>query len=154
MTIVILGGGIRREGILPAKVKETLKKACEISKKYKNPTFLVCGKYSFLYPKDKLPKTTESKAMKEYLASYCKIPKSKIYIENKSKDTIGNAYYAKKNFFMPRGIKKAVLIARDYHLPKIKYIFKKVFGKEYKFKYIKVPTSFKNKKNTWKNERR
>ena len=145
MTIVILGGGISKEGKLPKRTKIVLNKACEISKKYKDPTFLVCGRYSFLYPKDKLPKTTESRAMKEYLSQFG-VPKRKIYIENKSKDTIGNAYYAKKLYFLPRKERKGVIVTSEFRLERVKFIFKKIFGKNYQLKFVTVPSSSRNKK--------
>ena len=52
MTIVVLGGGIARDGNLPKHVKERVEKAWQIFKKQKVVSVLVCGRYSFLYPPD------------------------------------------------------------------------------------------------------
>lgn len=139
MTIVVLGGGIDRHGRLPRHVIARLAKAVEIFKKEKDAKILTCGKYSFLYSKDEIPKKTESQAAKEYLIAHG-IPKTKIYMENKSKDTIGNAYYAKKFYFIPRKEKEAFIVTSDYHLERAKFIFKKIFGKGYKLKFIATPS--------------
>lgn len=135
MTIVILGGGITKDGNLPKHVKERLEKALQIFRKQKQAKVLVCGRYSFLYPKNQLPKKTEARAMRDYLINIG-IPKKDIYLENKSKDTIGNVYYAKKLYFIPRKEKDAVIITSEFHLERVKFIFRKIFGNGYQFKFI------------------
>ncbi len=148
MTIVILGGGINKNGNLPQYVKKRLDKATEIFKKDKNAKILVSGRYSFLYPKSLLPPITEAQAMKNYLIKKG-ILKKNIFLENKSKDTISNAYYAKKIYFIPKKEKEAKIITSEFHLPRVKYIFKKVFGKDYNFRYIAISSNL-NKKSAEK----
>lgn len=145
MTIVILGGGITKEGKLPENAKKKLRKAWQIFKKQKKAKILVCGKYSFLYPKNKIPKITEAEAMRDYLLKLG-VPRQSIYLEKKSKDTIGNAYYAKKLFFIPKKEKKAIVVTSDFHLERVKFIFKKIFGKNYQLKFVTVPSPSRNKK--------
>jgi len=144
MTIVILGGGIDKNGNLPQYVKKRLDKAIEIFKKNKNAKILVSGKYSFLYPKNLIPPVTEAQAMKDYLIKKG-ILKKNIFLENKSKDTISNAYYAKKIYFIPKKEKRAKIITSEFHLPRVRYIFKKVFGRDYKFQYIPISSNLNNK---------
>lgn len=147
MTIVILGGGITKNGILPDFVKIRLKKAKEIFNKNKNAKILFCGRYSFLYSKDNRPIKTEAEAAREYLLGLG-IARRKIYIENKSKDTIGNAYYAKKFYFIPRNEKGAIIITSDFHARRAKFIFQKVFGNDYRFKFIATPSFLGKKERT------
>ena len=104
MTIVVLGGGISPDGNLPVHSIARLRRAIQEFKKREGENILVCGRYSFLYPKNALPKKTEAQASKEYLVKNG-IPWRKVYMENTSKDTIGNAYYAKKQFFIPKKTK-------------------------------------------------
>lgn len=144
MTIVVLGGGIDKKGHLPQHVKERLKRAAEIFKKTKKAKILLCGKYSFLYPKDSLPPRTEAEAMRDYLLKLG-IPEKVIFLEKKSKDSISNAYYAKKLYFLPRQEKQAKVITSEYHLPRTKYIFQKIFGNSYKFQYIPTSSSLPKK---------
>jgi uncharacterized SAM-binding protein YcdF (DUF218 family) len=152
MTIVILGGGIDKNGNLPQYVKKRLDKAIEIFKKNKNSNILVSGKYSFLYPKNLIPPITEAQAMRNYLIKKG-ILKKNIFLENKSKDTISNAYYSKKIYFIPKKEKKAKIITSEFHLPRVKYIFKKVFGKDYKFQYVPIHSNL-NKKSVEKVQQR
>lgn len=142
MTIIVLGGGITKNGILPEFVKIRLKKAKDVLDLHNNAKILFCGKYSFLYSKENRPVKTEAEAAREYLISIG-VPRKKIYIENKSKDTIGNAYYAKKLFFMPRKEKEAIIITSDFHIRRSKFIFEKIFGKGYRLKFISTPSFLK-----------
>ena len=99
-----------------------------------------------------LPPITEAQAMKDYLIKKG-ILKKNIFLENKSKDTISNAYYSKKIYFIPKKEKEAKIITSEFHLPRVKYIFKKVFGKDYKFQYIAISSNL-NKKSAGKVQQR
>lgn len=147
MTIVVLGGGIAKNGILPDFVKTRLEKAKEIFIKNASAKILFCGRYSFLYSKNNRPTKTEAQAGKEYLLKIG-IPGKNIYLENKSKDTIGNAYYAKKLYFIPRQEKEAIIITSDFHLERSRFIFKKIFGSGYNFKFIATPSNLKSENKT------
>jgi uncharacterized SAM-binding protein YcdF (DUF218 family) len=144
MTIVVLGGGIDYKGNLPSHVKERLKKAADIYREHPQAKILLCGKYSFLHPKNKVPPKTEARAMKEYLLKLS-IPSDIIFLEQKSKDTISNAYYAKKLYFLPRKEKEAYIITSEFHIPRTKYIFQKVFGDKYKFRYVPVSSDLRGR---------
>ncbi len=153
MTIISLGGGINFKGEIPSQVKKRLQKAKELFNESKQKSdILLCGKYSLLYPKDKLPPITEAMAMKKHLLKLG-VPEEKIHLEEKSQDTISNAYYAKKEYFLPYKKKKATVITSKYHLPRVKYIFKMVFGPDYKISFISTPSSFKEEETKKMEER-
>lgn len=138
MLIVILGGGISLSGKLPQHVYQRLDKAIEIYQKSKTAKIVVSGRYSFLFNQlKKYPPTTEAEKMAQYLLKK-DIPKNKILLEKKSKDTLGNAYYLKKDIFLSHQEKEAIIITSYFHLKRVKYIFNKVFGPSYKFQYIGV----------------
>lgn len=138
MFIIILGGGIDLKGNLPDHVFQRLDKAIELYQKNPSAKIIVSGRYSFLYNQLKqYPPITEAERMAQYLIKKG-IPKEKIFLERKSKDTIGNAYYLKKNFFLPKKIFSALIITSFFHLPRVKYIFKKIFGPSYNLQFIGV----------------
>lgn len=141
MTIVVLGGGIENNK-LPEQVKKRLNEAIKISKERGVDRFLVCGKYSFLFDKSEAPEITEAELMKRYLIKQG-IDKGNIYLENKSMDTISNAYFAKTEHFLPEGETEGLVITSEYHIPRVKYIFEKIFGKGFdlEFKGIKTGAS-------------
>jgi uncharacterized SAM-binding protein YcdF (DUF218 family) len=151
MTIVILGGGITDRGDLPSQVEKRLNKAIKVSKERGIDRFLVSGRYSFLFDEKEAPSTTEAKLMKEYLVRKG-IDKENIFLEEKSMDTISNAYYTKTEYFLPEGEKEAVVISSNYHIPRVKYIFKKVFGKEYNLEFTGIKTD--NSKKLIKRQKR
>ncbi|PJA53864.1 hypothetical protein CO166_00350 [Candidatus Roizmanbacteria bacterium CG_4_9_14_3_um_filter_36_11] len=139
MFIVILGGGIDLNGNLPNHVYQRLDKAVQLyfdGIQKENIFIITSGKYSFLYDQLKrYPPITEAEKMAQYLLIKG-IPKDKLLLEKKSKDSIGNAYYLKKDFFIPLKVDKAIIITSHFHLERIKYIFNKVFGKNYQFEFI------------------
>ena len=96
-----------------------------------------------LYKKDLLSRIivsgcNESSWMKKYLMQKG-INSKNIFKEKKSRDTFGNAFFSKKIIRTLRG-RSLVIITSDYHLNRTKLIFKKIFGKNYKIKYIKSKT--------------
>lgn len=146
MAIIVLGGGIEGKDKIPAHVKLRLDKAFELYLKSKEEKIVLCGKYSFLYPKSNLPIKTEAQLNKEYLIGKGVSARS-IFLENRSKDTIGNVYYAKKLYFIPKKEKNIVVITSDFHIGRSKYLFKKIFGDKYNIKYIATPSLLKGKMN-------
>lgn len=77
------------------------------------------------------------------MAKYLKkkgISDKDILLEEKSMDTIGNAFFLKKGFFLPRGEKEAYVITSDFQLKRAKYVFEKVFGTSYKLTFFATPS--------------
>lgn len=136
MIIVVLGGGIDIHGNIPHHVYQRLDKARELWQKNPQAKIVLSGKYSFLYKKQK-PPITESQKAKKYLREM-KIPAKAILLENRSKDTIGNAYYLKKTIVIPRKEEKAIIITSAFHKKRVSYIWKKVFGSEWNYTILGI----------------
>lgn len=136
MFIIILGGGIDLSGDLPPFVYQRLDKSIDLFKRLTNSKIVVTGKHSFLYDQlKKYPPTTEAEKMADYLIKK-NIPQEKILLEKKSKDTISNAYYLKKDFFIPQKEQNAIIITSHFHLERVRYIFNKIFGPDYHLEFI------------------
>ncbi len=138
MIIVVLGGGIDLQGNIPSYAYSRLDEAIKLNKNL-DCRILVSGGYSFLYEKVK-PPFTEAHKMEQYLLEKG-IPQNKILKEELSKDTIGNAYYCKKYTFIPNKEKEVIIITSDFQVERVKYIFNKIFGSEYKIKIIGIQSS-------------
>lgn len=136
MYIIVMGAGISLDGVMPPHIFARLDKAIQLYRANQNSKIILSGGYSFLHG-EKKPVITEAEAMKQYLLEN-NISESDILLENSSRDTISNAYFLKKNIFIPHNIKQAVVTVVQYNIDRVRYIFKKVFGKEYKFSYILV----------------
>lgn len=135
MLIVVVGGGIDLKGNIPHYVYARLDRAIYLHNSL-NFDIVVSGKYSFLYFPSK-PPLTEASKMAQYLISKG-IPKEHIIKEQYSKDTVGNAYYLKKYIFISRKENKATIVTSDFQIPRVKYIFKKIFGANYKLDFVSV----------------
>lgn len=72
--------------------------------------------------------------MKAYAESLGVVPND-ILVENRSAHTLGNAYFAKLLFCTPNNWHDIIVIASDETMPRLKYLFKKVFGSNYHFNF-------------------
>ena len=69
------------------------------------------------------------------MAIYAKeigIPDDCLLKENESKATLGNAYFTKVDYLIPKHLGRlAVILGPNHSLQRVKYIFDKVLGDEY-----------------------
>lgn len=138
MEIIVLGGGIQADGKLPDLVVPRLQKTVELFEQH-DCSVITSGRYSYLWPTP-YPKKTESQAMAEALVDMG-VPKSKVRMERRSKDTVSNAYYVKH---MVRG-KHVLVVTSTFHLKRTAFIFRKVFGPAYRLQFFGVPHSLPKK---------
>jgi uncharacterized SAM-binding protein YcdF (DUF218 family) len=140
--IIILGGGITEEGSLPDIPKFRADKGLELFKAGVADNIVISGRYGFLL--GYVPPTTEARIMKDYLVSLGANEKN-IFLEEKSTDTIGNAYYAKQ-ILLDKNWKDVVVVTSDFHIERTKYIFSKVFGKDiFSVSYETAPSDLPTK---------
>jgi len=78
---------------------------------------------------------SESVVMKRYALEQDKDLKN-IFIETKSKDTTGNAYFTKKLVLEPRGWRKILVVTSSFHVKRAEEIFGIVLGPRYKMKFV------------------
>jgi uncharacterized SAM-binding protein YcdF (DUF218 family) len=127
---VVLGGGITRDGKISKSVRNRIDLG--IGEFSDGDKIIMSGKWYGGY--DFVPVITEARAMKEYAltkgASF-----RDVLLEEKSKDTIGNAYFVKKLLDL-KSVKSFVVVTCDFHVPRSMYIFGRVFGSDYKIKFL------------------
>lgn len=138
--ILTLGNGLTKDWKLPEVVNERLKKIADLYFQKVSDKIIVCGRWSINWDLRNIkPPTTEAEEMKKVLLSFG-IPNENILKEEWSKDTIGNAYFAKVKFIKPCGIKTILVACEDFHLQRAKFLFKKVFGNGYQLDFLTTPT--------------
>lgn len=149
---MVLGGGIDLQGKIPSYVYSRLDEAIRLRKSL-SCRILVSGEYSFLYDKVK-PPFTEAFEMQRYLLNKG-VSIDQILLEERSKDTVGNAYYSKKYVFIPKKEKEAIIITSDFQAERVKYIFHKIFGQEYKLKIIGIKSELPDSERevVWQRQR-
>jgi len=133
--ILILGGGLKKNGTIPLWTKRRIEKALEVFSGREYIIALSAGtthKPPIL--KNKVP-LYESVATANYLLKKG-IPRQKILTETVSLDTIGNAYFARTIHTEPGNLKKLCIITSRFHMPRTRAIFEWVFNlRPLKFKY-------------------
>ncbi len=127
MTIsIVLGGGITDEGTLPRDVQKRVLKAHELLHKKSIRKIILCGGST----NKKFPKLTEALLMATFLLEKG-VKKSALLLDEKSKDTIENAVFAKDIVLKKKLGTDLVVITSNYHLRRALSIFRHVFGSGY-----------------------
>ena len=96
--IVVLGGGVSQTGELNEEIKKRLDLAVALFRSGTSQSIIMTGGYS--YKATIPPAITEAKAMQTY-AIKCGIAAKHIYVEEDSRETVGNAYFTKVKLFIP-----------------------------------------------------
>jgi len=125
--IVVLGGGVSDKGVLPQTVKERVKRSVNLFWRHKAKYIIMSGAWSY---KSNRKKITEAKAMKMY-AVKLGVKKISILLEERSKDTIGNAYFTRKEILDPKRLRKIIIVTSRYHAKRSEYLFNKVLGSKF-----------------------
>lgn len=130
--IIVLGRGINDDGTLPVDPCSRVRKAADLYKERRAPYLVMSGAWTYHF--DISPNRAESTAMKNY-AIDLGVPGGSIIEESESMDTIGNVYFTKKNICEPRAWKNLTVVASGEHMPRVEYLFRKIYGPEYNFQF-------------------
>lgn len=123
--IIVLGGGVSSKDW-----KARVDKAVQLHGKWLAPRIIMSGKFGALQKRA----VTEADEMRRYAISRG-VKGEAILKEEESRDTVGNAFFTRKNVLEPNGWKKIIVVTSDYHVPRARMIFKKVLGKKYLIKF-------------------
>lgn len=132
--IIVPGRGVYPDGSLYKDPMSRVTKAIELYNDKVAKRIIMSGGYSFHF--ENYNEVNESKSMKNYAVKLGIDPKN-ILIEDKSTHTLANAYFCKKTFCQPNDWKDIVVVASSDHMPRVKYVFSKVFGPDYNLTYQK-----------------
>ncbi len=120
---ILLGGGITSKGTVPHDIHTRIHKACELFSQRRIDEILITGGAT-----NKEVSCTEAKVMAKLLKEKVGMH---IILEEKAKDTIGNAIYSKEIIIKKKLPKNIIIITSDYHMPRALRIFQHIFGSEY-----------------------
>lgn len=113
--------------------KERVEKAVKLYRKGNAPKVIFSGRWwGGLKIK---PRATEARLMSEY-ARFKGIPRRFLLLEEKSLDTMGNFYFTKKLILKPKKLRHLLIITKSTHIPKARYLAKKILGEKYRFKFV------------------
>lgn len=138
--ILVLGGGLTKEGEIGGVSKRRVELAVQLWKDGRAPRILLSGRYSVWCDDTHVyPKQTEAEAMRVY-ALGLGVPADVLLKEGESKDTIGNIFFAKRDFLEKNDWKHVIIVTSDFHLARVKYLQDIVLGPSYDVEYALVPS--------------
>ena len=124
--IICLSHELNNDNSLSIDSLKRLKKSIELHESYKCEYFITTG---WKYNKD--IDQSLSKIMADYVIKNSNININQIHEEPLAKDTVGEAYFTKKNFFQSNfHINKLIIVTSDWHLSRAKEIFNFIFSED------------------------
>src|SRR5262245_17797586 len=94
--IIVLGGGVRRDGVLTTVSRARVERALELYRAGVAPRLIMTGKCGLFLKKP----VSEARAMAEF-ARTRDVPESHILIEDHARDTLGNACHTRDRYLAP-----------------------------------------------------
>ncbi len=131
ISLIVLGNTMDSSGILNHISRLRAEKAAEIyfSKNAKN--IITSG---WAYRKDINISLAES--IKNFLVNECFVPHENVIPEVNSRDTVGDAVFSKLNIIKKLKISHLIVVTSDFHLNRVKEIFKFVYGNKYNIEVL------------------
>lgn len=123
--IVVLGRNVNADGSLPLIARARVERAVELYRGGIASRLIASGRNRLMA--EPPPPVTEAAAMAR-LARKLGVPSDAILIENPARDTIGNAYFAAREFLEPNGWDAIRVVTSDHHVPRTSWIFQQVLG--------------------------
>lgn len=126
--LVVLGRGVRRDGSLGLIARGRVDRAIELFAMGVASRLIFCGHSGLL--SDTPLVTTEAEAMATY-ARGRGLPGAAVFIEDESRDTIGNAWFLRRRWLDPNAWRSIRVVTSDFHIPRAAWLFRKVLGRDY-----------------------
>ena len=159
---VVLGGGLKKIEMQgqtwyePAEqAKARLDRAYALFQAGEVDCIITTGKYSIAatVDPDVVGPKTEAEVGKKYLIATAgaqatgvagtQVLEARIFYEDQSVDTIGNAWFVKTLCLEPLGIRSCVVVTSDYHVNRSRIIFEWILGPQYTVACAAAPSSLR-----------
>ena len=126
--IVVLGRGVRADGSLGLIARGRVDRAVELFDMGVAPRIIFSGRSSLMGDGD--PAITEAAAMATH-ASARGLPPSASFLEERSRDTIGNAYFVRTHWLDPNQWRAIRVVTSEFHIPRAAWLFRKFLGGDF-----------------------
>lgn len=135
--IVVLGRGVRKDRTLGVIARNRVDRAVQLFRLGVAPRVIFAGHSALMTEGE--PAITEAEAMATYARSHG-LPPSAVFLEDQSRDTLGNAYFVRTRWLDPNGWRSIRVVTTDYHIPRAAWIFRKVMGPEFDVSFSAAPS--------------
>jgi hypothetical protein len=137
--IVVLGGTVLEDGTLAPWVAARVERAVEAYNRGVASRVIFTGRTNLYGPQ--VPTVTEAAAMSEH-ARRLGLPADAALLEEHARDTLGNAYFVRRDLLEPNGWHSIRVVTSDFHLSRAAWVFRKVLGPRYDFSFTSAPSGF------------
>jgi len=124
--VIVLANEMDASGVLNEESSSRLKKAVDIYKSCNASYLVTCG---WAYRPDSEIRVGD--ALRDYAVKYCGVSPRNILVEGLSRDTVGDAFFTKRNLALPYLWRRICVVTSDYHVARTKKIFEFIYGNEY-----------------------
>ena len=128
-----MSGGLTENDEPSAKMKVRLDIACQVYWAGNFNGIITTSKGTFRDGNGH--SVTEAEAASRYLTERLINP-SKIFKEERSMDTMGNAFFSRIMFLEHRGWWEPTVITNEFHMPRARFIFDRVMDAKYRLQYV------------------
>ncbi len=142
--IIVLSHHMDSSGRLNSESCLRADKAAEIFRSSKKSKIITCG---WSYRKDCNIKIADS--MSNYLHQKHNVPEENLIRDYKSRDTVGDAVFTRKDILPTYNLKNLAIVTSFYHGERTEEIFRFVYGNEFKlsFFFCDIPLDELNRKS-------
>jgi hypothetical protein len=137
--IVVLGGTVDDDGTLAPWVAARVERAVEAYDAGVASRVVFSGRNGLYGPAH--PEITEAAAMAKY-AEGLGLPGDAVLLEERSRDTLGNAYFVRRDILQPNDWHSIRVVTSDFHLSRAAWVFRKVLGPRYDFSFTSAFSGF------------
>lgn len=130
--IVALGGAVDGAGNLAPWTAARVDRAVEAFRHGVAPWIIFTGRTGVHGPAE--PAVTEASAMARRAISLG-VSRSDILLEERARDTLGNAHFTRRDLLDPNGWRSIRVVTSEFHLSRAAFVFRKVLGTTYDFAF-------------------
>jgi uncharacterized SAM-binding protein YcdF (DUF218 family) len=135
--LVVLGRGVRKDGSLGLIARARVDRALQLYAMGVAPRVIFTGHSALM--SEGQPEVTEADAMASYARTH-QLPPKAIFIEDQSRDTIGNAYFVLRRYLEPNDWNSIRVVTSDFHIQRTAWVFQKVLGLGYDVSFSPSPS--------------
>lgn len=124
--IIVLGGGIRRDGSLTAVSRARVVRAAELYQEGVASRLILTGRCGVFLHKQ----VSEASAMHTH-ARGLGVPADALLLEEQARNTLGNARFTRELFLAPNGWYRVRIVTSDFHARRAESLFRSALGGSY-----------------------